>query len=99
MGGHARHRSASPAPRRYDFNERRKVGLANDWIQQRDRLPDSEHDIMRARQSSFHALRGVACAALILTAIALGSLRDALVYAPNGAEVDDPGTTATLPKR
>ena len=56
---------------------------------------------MRARQSSFHPLRGVAFAALILTAFVLGSLRDALVYAPNGAEVDvgDPGTTAAVPRR
>jgi hypothetical protein len=56
---------------------------------------------MRAHQSSFRALRGVASAALILATVAFGSLRDALVYVPNGAEVDagDPGTTATLPKQ
>jgi hypothetical protein len=44
-----------------------------------------EHAMMR---QSLHALRGVVLAALIVTTVALGSLRDALVYAPNGAEVD-----------
>jgi hypothetical protein len=56
--------------------------------------------MMRPRQS-LHALRGVALVALILATLALGSLREALIYAPNGAEVDrgDPGTTATVPKQ
>jgi hypothetical protein len=60
-----------------------------------------EREMMRPGQSSFHTLRGVAFAALIVTTVALGSLRDVLVFAPNGAEVDsrDPGTTATVPKQ
>jgi hypothetical protein len=50
---------------------------------------------------SLHALRGVALTALIVTTVAFGSLRDALVYAPNGAEVDHgaTGTTATVPRQ
>jgi hypothetical protein len=51
--------------------------------------------MMRPSQS-FHALRGVALAALIGTTLAFGPLRDALIYAPNGAEVDF-GTTASTP--
>ena len=52
---------------------------------------------MRARQSS---LRAFVFVALIATTTALGSLRDALVYAPNGAEVDygATGSTTTAPK-
>ena len=52
-------------------------------------------------RQSLHKLRGVAFIALVGTTLALGPLRDALVYAPNGAEVDrgDPGTTATVPKQ
>jgi len=52
-------------------------------------------------RQSLPALRGVALAALVLTTVTVGSLRDALVYVPNGAEVDHgaTGTTATVPKK
>ena len=43
------------------------------------------------------ALRGTTLAALIGTTLALGALRDALVYAPNGAEVDYDTTATTAP--
>jgi hypothetical protein len=54
--------------------------------------------MMRPRQSS-DALRG-AFAALLGITVAFGSLRDALIYAPNGAEVDfgATGSTPTPPK-
>jgi hypothetical protein len=54
--------------------------------------------MMRPRQS-LHALRGIACAALIGITLAFGSLRDALIYAPNGAEVDVGATGSTTPTR
>jgi hypothetical protein len=52
-------------------------------------------------RQSLHALRGVALAALIATTVAVGSLRDALIYLPNGAEVDlgATGTIAPVPKK
>ena len=57
--------------------------------------------MMRPRSSSLSALRGMTFAALIGTTLALGSLRDALVYAPNGAEVDHGATASatTVPKQ
>lgn len=52
---------------------------------------------MRARQSSLHAL---AFLMLIGTTVALGPVRDALIYAPNGAEVDHGATgSTTVPKQ
>ena len=56
--------------------------------------------MMHPRQSS-HALRGIALTALLGITVAFGSLRDALVYAPNGAEVDlgTTGSTPTPPKQ
>jgi hypothetical protein len=59
-----------------------------------------EHDMMRPRGFSFsHALRNVLLTALVGVTVALGPLRDALVYAPNGAEVDHAGTgSATVQK-
>jgi hypothetical protein len=41
-----------------------------------------------------HALRNVIHAALVGITVGLGPLRDALVYAPNGAEMD-PGATGS----
>jgi len=57
--------------------------------------------MMRPRQPSLPALRAMAFAALIGTTVALGSLHDALVYAPNGAEMDFGSTarTPTAPKQ
>jgi len=52
--------------------------------------------MMRPRQSRLHALRGIALTALLGITVAFGSLRDALIYAPNGAEVDF-GTTGSTP--
>jgi len=43
---------------------------------------------MHPRPSLLHLMRGIVLAAAIGTTVALGPLRDALVYAPNGAEVD-----------
>jgi hypothetical protein len=53
------------------------------------------------RTSVFAAARGTTVAALIGATLALGTLHDALVYAPNGAEVDHGSTasTATVPKQ
>jgi len=53
---------------------------------------------MRGRQSSLQALVFLA---LIGTTVALGPVRDALVYAPNGAEVDHgaTGSAAVAPKQ
>ena len=55
--------------------------------------------MMRSRQSSFQALRGVLFAGLVAATAALGPLRDALVYAPNGAEVDHGATGSTTTVR
>jgi hypothetical protein len=55
--------------------------------------------MMRPRQSSLHALRSMTIAALIGTTIALGSLHDALIYAPNGADVDSGTTASTASKQ
>ena len=46
-------------------------------------------------------LGNVLFAGLVGTTVAFGSLRDALVYAPNGAEVDHiaTGSAATAPRR
>ena len=57
---------------------------------------------MRPGGFSFsRALRNILYAALVGTVAALGPLRDALVYAPNGAEVDHgaSGSTAPPPKQ
>jgi hypothetical protein len=52
---------------------------------------------MRPNNISFaRALRNVLFAGLVSTTVALGPLRDALVYVPNGAEVDH-GATASTP--
>jgi hypothetical protein len=57
-----------------------------------------ERNTMRGRQSSLQALVFLA---LIGITVALGPLRDSLVYAPNGAEVDHgaTGSAATPPKQ
>lgn len=45
-------------------------------------------------------LRNVLFAGLVGTTVAFGPLRDALVYAPNGAEVDHGVTaSATVPRK
>ena len=56
---------------------------------------------MRKESPTFAPARGMTLVALIGTTLALGSLRDALVYAPNGAEVDYGATasTTTTPTR
>ena len=55
----------------------------------------------RNQRSFSRAVCGTTLVVLIGTTLALGSLRDALINAPNGAEVElgDPGTTATVPKQ
>jgi len=58
------------------------------------KLRSTAEHTMRPRQS-LHVLRGIASVALIGTTLALGGLRDALVYAPNGAEVDYGATAST----
>ena len=45
--------------------------------------------------SRLPALRGAALAALIVTTFAFNTLRDALVYAPNGAEIESGASAAT----
>jgi hypothetical protein len=57
-----------------------------------------ERRTMRGHQSSLQAL---VLLALVGTTLALGPLRDALVYAPNGAEVDHgaTGSAAAAPKQ
>jgi hypothetical protein len=57
---------------------------------------------MRPGGISFtHALRNTLYAALVGVTVALGPLRDALVNAPNGAEVDQgaTGSAATAPRQ
>jgi hypothetical protein len=55
---------------------------------------------MQRRNPAFTAARQMTLVALIGTTLALGTLRDALVYAPNGAEVESghPAVAATVPR-
>ena len=56
----------------------------------------------RPREISFaRALRNTLFAALVGTTVAFGPLRDALVYSPNGAEMDHgaTGNAATPPRQ
>jgi hypothetical protein len=60
--------------------------------------------MMLRTQGSFHAAaRGVTLAAVVGGTLALGTVRDALVYAPNGADADlgapPAATTATASER
>jgi hypothetical protein len=58
--------------------------------------------MMLRTQGSFHAAaRRFTLAAMIGGTLALGTLRDALVYAPNGADADlgSPRAATTAPAR